>query len=247
MIIRNLYLFIFVLISFLIIFSTKVSAHEGDYPIETINYNVKETKLIAADVYRIKVFVETLDGQTIPYLKASVLIVDNVTGSSENKDLVPIFNDRLYYGTDISLTHTNYHLYFHIEPPTFEREGVSKDSWLSIVEPDFSLAEASKINSTLEVGSKEINNMRIRVVLSKALPTYNLIRGISSKLSSTNSADLLTNVVNNANALVASSPSVNTEDQFILFKYAGAVAFGFVLGIIVFKSIKKRVQIKTVN
>lgn len=130
-----------------------VSAHEGAPSTKEI--------LVTGETHHLEVKPASLEGYRIPNMEVTVKIIDDLTHSEKIVTLHPMFGGNFHYGANVTLEPKKYRLVFHLDPPTFMREGKRMGQWLSAAEAEFPFDGAMKFDDNVKIGEKETADMKI--------------------------------------------------------------------------------------
>jgi len=147
-------------------FGQTVSAHGGGEE-EEASENLVEMLPATGENYHIEIEVETLDGNRIPELSITAVITNIETGEKTEKMLHGMFGGNYHYGSNVALPKGEYAIAFHIDPPTFMREGSRAGSW---VEPVDAKVTFTSVETPEEEFETEILRTEDMVVVFVAEP-----------------------------------------------------------------------------
>jgi len=122
---------------------------------------VTEMKPAVGDTHHLEVKPESLEGYRIPDMKITVEAIPQGGGSVIEKELDGMFGGNFHYGVNIALEPKQYLLKFHLDPPTFMREGKRASQWLEPIDAEFTFDAAASIETSGEIGTKQTSDMKI--------------------------------------------------------------------------------------
>lgn len=122
---------------------------------------VKEMKMAENETHHFEVKPESLEGYRIPYMKVTVVIIDQETGEKRTAELHPMFSGNFHYGANVSLKPRKYILRFRLDPPAFVRGHAREKLWLRPVEEEFVFDASAKFEKSMKIGSKTTEDMKI--------------------------------------------------------------------------------------
>ena len=148
-----------------------VSAHGGEVE-EEASEALVEIAIALGENYHIEIEAETLDGKRIPELHIEVTATNVATGEETIKTLHGMFGGNYHYGTNMALPEGEYSFVFHIEPPTFMREGSRAGSWTESVDAETTLTAVNNPTDEVEAVIKTTEDMVIVFVAEPAQPMW---------------------------------------------------------------------------
>lgn len=122
---------------------------------------LKEVKPMAGETHHFEVKPESQEGNRIPYMNVSVIVVDQQTKDEETVVLHPMFSGNFHYGANVSLKPGKYLLRFRLDPPTFVRGEKRKAQWTEPVHAEFIFDAAAKFEKSIKIGEKKTPDMKI--------------------------------------------------------------------------------------
>lgn len=151
---------VFALLCATVFFPGAVGAHSesGDM----VNPSgVVEMKPAAGDTHHLEVKPETLEGYRIPDMKITVKAIPQGGGPVIEKELEGMFGGNFHYGVNIALEPKKYLLKFHLDSPTFMREGARAELWLKPVDAEFTFDAAVSVEMSGKIGVTQTSDMKI--------------------------------------------------------------------------------------
>ena len=148
-----------------------VSAHGGEVE-EEASEALVEIAIALGENYHIEIEAETLDGKRIPDLSIEVTATNLATSEETVKTLHGMFGGNYHYGTNMALSEGEYSFVFHIEPPTFMREGSRAGSWTESVDAETTLSAVNNPEEEVEAVIKTTEDMVVVFVAEPAQPMW---------------------------------------------------------------------------
>lgn len=148
-------------------FSQIVSAHGGGED-EEASESLVHIVPAAGENYHIEIEAETLDGKRIPELSITAVITSIETGEVVEKMLHGMFGGNYHYGSNAALPEGEYFITFHIDPPTFMREGSRAGSWIEPIDAEVTFSAVTSPEDEFEMVIKTTEDMVIVFVAEPA-------------------------------------------------------------------------------
>jgi hypothetical protein len=136
------------------------NADSGTHDVTAVA-GVTEMKPAAGDTHHLEVKPETLEAYRIPGMKITVTAIPEGGGPEIVKQLDEMFGGNFHYGVNLALEAKKYTLKFHLEPPTFMREGKRANQWLTPIDAEFPFDGAAPVAISGKIGTKETPDMKI--------------------------------------------------------------------------------------
>ena len=157
--------FISMIIIFLLtataILSLKIaSGHSSAGETETVA-GITEIKPAAGDTHHLEVKPESLEGYRIPNMEITVKAIPQDGSPVIEKKLDEMFGGNFHYGANITLEPKQYLLQFHLDPPTFMREGKRASQWLEPINAEFAFDASAPVETSGKIGTKQTADMKI--------------------------------------------------------------------------------------
>lgn len=157
------------IISFFLLFTFGQIVHaHGDEGEEEASENLVEIVIAPGENYHIEIEAETLDGKRIPELGISVVAINVETGEEIEKTLHGMFGGNYHYGSNMALPEGEYSFAFHIDPPTFMREGSKAGSWAMPIDAEYTFSTVDNPDDEFETVIKTTGDMKIIFVAEPA-------------------------------------------------------------------------------
>lgn len=147
-----------------------VSAHGGE--VGEVSKELIKIDPASGENYHIEVKPQTLEGYRIPNMNISATVTSLKTGETSVVQLHGMFGGNYHYGSNIALKEGEYNFAFHLEPPTFMREGARANSWMEPVEADFNFSAVNNLTGETVVGEKVTKDMKIAFGMEVAEPMW---------------------------------------------------------------------------
>ncbi|MDO8492323.1 MAG: iron transporter [bacterium] len=211
------------------VFSSKFASAHGEEGVVVMTGKVMEMKPATTDTHHMEVKAETLEGFRIPYMKITVIAVPEGGGKTVTKVLDSMFGTNFHYGANMTLEPKKYTLTYHVEPPTFMREGKRANQWLEEVDATFPFDAAASIETAGKIGTKEIADMKILFEAETAESMYVLAESVDTPMMG---GDSMMEGVTHDDADRASGDSDGGS-------LAGIGILGLIIGLIIGKFILK--------
>ncbi len=141
--------------------SSGIANGHSDNGDATAPSGVTEMKPAAGDTHHLEVKPESPEGYRIPDMKITVKAIPQDGGSVIEKELDGMFGGNFHYGANIALEPKRYLLKFHLDPPTFMREGKRSSQWLETIDAEFIFDAAASIETSGKIGIKQTSDMKI--------------------------------------------------------------------------------------
>src|SRR3989344_2823476 len=134
-----------------------------------------EMKPGPGETHHLEVKVETLEGFRIPDMEIAVTATPQGGGTPIEKELDGMFGSNFHYGVGMALEPKQYLLTFHLDPPTFMREGKRASQWLELVDAEFVFDAGTQTSGV--IGTKELADMKIIVEAEEPESMYMMAEG----------------------------------------------------------------------
>ena len=144
-----------------VIFGKVARAHSDEPDGMMAPAGVTEVKPAPGETHHLEVKAETLEGYRIPGMKITVTATPQGGGTPIEKELDGMFGGNFHYGAGMAFEPKQYLLVFHLDPPTFMREGKRANQWLESIDAEFVFDAAAPLGTSGIIGSKETADMKI--------------------------------------------------------------------------------------
>lgn len=131
-----------------------------------------EMKPATGDTHHLEVKIETVEGFRIPDMKIVLQAVPEGGGETIEKELEGMFGSNYHYGVNIALEPKKYLLKFHIEPPTFMREGKRASQWQDAIDAEFNFDARTSATMSGMIGTQDFPDMKLIVESEEAETMY---------------------------------------------------------------------------